>query len=318
MQVQGAFASRITLAGRAGNLITVLALALSALIMTTMRGQDAMAINIEFECPRNLPGARMAGTTTEDIVKSLVSCTRSMWLSGEFVAGDYERVRNALRDRGEPIYGVKLFASPGGNLNEAMKIGELVRRLRVSTSIAIRLPNGVDLPPMILKSDEQAICASACVYVWLSGVVRLGAWQLVIHRPYFDAAYFGSLSSEEAETKYVELESRAYDFLRKMGAPEQLIVMMRKVSSSDGQILDQDYVAGELSNTSPSFDEWLTSRCGADVDSSRLLEIMTNAKRLGGQEHLPADQAEEYKRFLCRGKERKQAVLDAWKNEFGD
>jgi hypothetical protein len=296
--------------------LCLLAVALSAFITTAIRSQDAMAVNIEFECPHDLPGARMTGTTVEDIVKTLDYCTHYLWLSGEFAAGDYERVHGALRARGEPVYGVRLFASPGGNLDEAMKIGELVRRLRLGTLVATIVPDGFLLDSIVLKSDGQAVCASACVYVWLSGIVHLGSWKLVIHRPYFDAAYFSSLSSEEADAKYAELESRAYNFLRKMGAPEQLIVMMKKVSSSDGQVLDEEYVLAELNVTSPGFDEWLTSRCGADIGSRRLLEIMRNAKELGGQEHLPADQASELARGLCRGKERKQAVLDAWKNEF--
>jgi hypothetical protein len=290
----------------------------SAIMTAVIGSQDARAVNIEFECPRGLPGTRLVGETTKEIVTSLASCTRYMWLSGEFVSGDYERIRDALRKRGEPIYGVRLLASPGGNLNEAMKIGELVRRLRVSTLIAVRTPNGPLMSEITLRTDRDAVCASACVFVWLSGVTRLGTWQLVIHRPYFDPAYFGSLSSEEAEARYAELEAKAYDYLRKMGAPEELIAMMRRVSSSDGQVLTEEYVAGALPDTSPGFDEWLTARCGSDIDSLRLLEITTNARELGGQEHLPADQAAELAQWLCRGKEKKQAILDAWKGEFGD
>jgi len=296
--------------------LSVFAIVLSTIIATAIRAQDAMAINIEFECPHNLPGARLSGTTAEEIVRSLEDCTHYMWLSGEFVVGDYERVRSSLRQRGEPIYGVRLLASPGGNLNEAMKIGELVRRLRLTTYLAVKAPEGPWMPELTLKSDEQAVCASACVYVWLSGIDRAGTWQLIIHRPYFDAAYFSSLSSEQADEKYAELEAQAYDFLRTMGAPEQLIVMMRKVASSRGLVLDQDYVATELSDPSPGFDEWLTSKCGADVDSPRLHEITINRMKLAGQEHLPPDQAADLARWLCRAKVQKQAVLDAWKSEF--
>jgi hypothetical protein len=238
-----------------------------------------------------------------------------MWLSGEFIDGDYDRVWDALRALKQPVYGVKLFASPGGDLVEAMKIGELVRRLRLDTFIAYARSA---LWPLYLGSDRQAVCASACVFVWFSGIRRWGNSFLVIHRPYYDAAYFSSLSSEEAEAKYAELESTAYAFLRKMDTPERIIRMMRKVSSTDGQVVDQIYVSDELQGTSPAFDEWLTAKCGGKIGSERMLEIFENQKALGGKQYLPEDQARDLKIFECLLPQLEQAVEDAWEKEFGN
>ena len=57
-------------------------------------------------------------------------------LEGQIEPGDYISLRNFLRNQSnfEKITGGVFLASPGGHLNEALKIGYLIRELRLTTN----------------------------------------------------------------------------------------------------------------------------------------------------------------------------------------
>ncbi len=75
-----------------------------------------------------------------------------MW--GEILSGDSERFRNAI-EASKPISELVIIGSPGGNLDEGIKIGRIIRINKIST----RIRSGAE-------------CASACNFVFLGGVIR--------------------------------------------------------------------------------------------------------------------------------------------------
>ena len=75
----------------------------------------------------------------------------SILLSGEIMSGDFEKVEAALNRKLAPIH----LDSNGGQVLEAIKIGELIRKKSLET----RLP-------------YNSSCASACVLILAAGVIR--------------------------------------------------------------------------------------------------------------------------------------------------
>jgi hypothetical protein len=75
----------------------------------------------------------------------------SILLSGEIMSGDFEKVETALNRKLAPIH----LDSDGGQVLEAIKIGELIR----SKSLETRLP-------------YKSSCASACMLLLAAGVIR--------------------------------------------------------------------------------------------------------------------------------------------------
>lgn len=78
-------------------------------------------------------------------------------MSGEVEPGDYykllEVLPKAIALHGSEEYGIDLWLSgPGGDLDEALKIGKFIFDLNIAT--------------MVDKRDE---CASACALIWLGG-----------------------------------------------------------------------------------------------------------------------------------------------------
>jgi hypothetical protein len=112
-------------------------------------------------------------------------------LEGRIETGDYDKLLKLIDERcGEAADcpNVIFLASPGGDLIEAMKIGRLVRKLRLETSVPIDVPPvPSDLPPQdrqkieadlkafksVLK-DAKAnyMCVSACFFIFVAGVYR--------------------------------------------------------------------------------------------------------------------------------------------------
>jgi hypothetical protein len=117
--------------------------------------------------------------------------TAGLILEGEIKPGDFDAFKRRVlgNDAVTDIY----LASPGGNVGEAMKIGDLVRRLNISTVIP-----GKPLTNQALAADaarhsvqnirKDYMCASACFFIFVAGIHRSadvpGSAILGIHRPF--------------------------------------------------------------------------------------------------------------------------------------
>src|SRR5688572_2620111 len=79
-------------------------------------------------------------------------------LRGEIKEGDYDILFNSLKlrhDMGLPV-AIIYLNSPGGDFREAMKIGRLIRKLKLTTAVGV-------------GGAEPQICASACMFLMFSG-----------------------------------------------------------------------------------------------------------------------------------------------------
>jgi hypothetical protein len=111
-------------------------------------------------------------------------------LEGTIVSGDYDKLLSFVdANEARSIY----LASPGGSVTEAIKIGRLVRALKLETIVPVQV--GGDLREKLTEwhklTNPKAnyMCASACFFVFVAGVKRrdhdlLGDPILGIHRPY--------------------------------------------------------------------------------------------------------------------------------------
>jgi hypothetical protein len=189
-------------------------------------------------------------------------------ISGEIVTGDADRFEDALGKAGPDVAIVKLRASPGGDLREAIRIGQLIRRLKMFTDVAAQADPSpvIDLTPegaYVYGTDADATCASACFFIWIAGAQRQGNYMLVVHRPYFDPTEFSKLGSDQAQSAYAELEKVAYSYLEAMGTPGSVIDLIRRTPSNNGTTLETRFVVEELWPMAPDIDEWLRAKCGA-------------------------------------------------------
>ncbi len=143
---------------------------------------------------------------------------------------------------------IKLTAYPiveldslGGDVPEAMAIGDAIRRAGLLTGV-------------FEGTDE---CSSACALILASGVKRIVSGKIGIHRPRFDEALFARLSLAEAREKYERMADDVRRYLARMGMADGLYAAMLHVPSDDVRYLSEEEcqyygLAGE----DPAWREW--------------------------------------------------------------
>lgn len=198
----------------------------------------------------------------------------NIYIIGKIEAGDeniFRRTVLRLVRAGKYIGMVKIF-SPGGNIFSALDIGRQIHLVKAST-VAPRLldnPPGVrwcetdqssmQFNPSTGMGDSRCECASACFLVWAGGVGREGD-VIGIHRLYFDATMFGSLTGSEAGDKYRVAEEEVRSYLAEMDIPDYLIRLMFANSSRQMRYLRKSELEG-ISGLPPAIEELKIARCG--------------------------------------------------------
>jgi hypothetical protein len=119
------------------------------------------------------------------------------------------------------IWGPQLsIDSDGGDVEAAMKCGEIARKYHVSISV-----------------PRNASCASACVFLLVGGSSRLVVGRVGIHRPY-STGYSQSLA--DSEQRYRTLNAAVAQYLGAMNITPRLIDAMNAVPSDEIRWLTKD------------------------------------------------------------------------------
>lgn len=170
-------------------------------------------------------------------------------ISGEILKSDAARFKELvglLRPAYE-VFEVELN-SPGGDVAAALEIAHVVRSEGMWTSV---------------EGRPSVLCASACVYIFAAGVVRIAGdrARILIHRPYADPEKFGRMDRKSAEQRYGEVAEKIRSFLSSMGMSDSLFSQMMKVPSHKGRRLT--YAELETMNLvghDPAYMEWQRAR----------------------------------------------------------
>jgi hypothetical protein len=210
-------------------------------------------------------------------------------ITGEIHAGDYNVFEGLLREKllqqeecrhkrgvncgsvtadGRRMLSViphsVLLNSPGGDLDEAMRIGRLVRKLLLDTEAALESPTTgtMELPLGDTTRCKRArcYCASACFFIWAGGIDRYG-WELFVHQPYFDPSVFGNLPPAEAIERHHQMIASARQYLRDMDVTDDVINLMVATPPHTAKKLDWQ-MANALNGYIPSMRDWVSARCG--------------------------------------------------------
>ena len=195
-----------------------------------------------------------------------------LYIVGKIVAGDYDQFVDVIKRSNDDILAVNIV-SPGGSTIEAIKIGQLIRRLYLATnapSLANFAPEARRMICSIAASIDRSTscsCASACFLIWSAGVERSGN-DIHIHRIAFDADYYGSLPPNVASQKYQEALQVVHSYLREMEIPDSIYEEMVSMPSYTTALLQQANWAWP-----PSFAEWLTARCGPPTRRDSMCEL---------------------------------------------
>jgi hypothetical protein len=199
-------------------------------------------------------------------------------LEGDIVPGDSQKLLEFYNTYGEwvsPIY----LRSKGGNVDEAMKIGTIIRRLRLETNVP-RWDIGRE-PIDFIKLDhrENMICASACFLVYAAGAYRSGNY-LAMHRPYLQREDAKKINDVEYEALQKRLFPKVKAYLADMEIDQYWIDQMFAANSQDRYMptwAEADSKLHHLMGIVPSLEEIVLSKCNQDADVDRKLSALRNA-----------------------------------------
>lgn len=183
-------------------------------------------------------------------------------LFGEIRAGDTAKAIALLR--ANPLSFIKspwALNSNGGDIVEAIRLGELIKDLYQSVEVL----------------DYQSKCASACFFVYISAVNRMAfANTLGIHRPYFDQRQYSNLDPDTARKKYDELASKVRAFMKQNDVPNDLVEKMFSLASDEIYWVSSED-DDKLGQRPYWFDQYMVSKCG--FNSRKYFDAVTRLRR---------------------------------------
>jgi hypothetical protein len=186
-------------------------------------------------------------------------------LTGPIVKGDEERLRKTIRNSpsGHRYYRDLLLDSPGGDVDEALRIAKVVREALLNTSTSRSYPEDWQ------ETQTAWACASSCFLVWVAGTYRssitkidtqFGPVGIGLHRPYFPPQMY----ENETPARIAEMQQNAAasvrNYLRREQIPETLIDKMLAKSSVDIYWLESDEERA-LWGMSMWFEELMIAKC---------------------------------------------------------
>lgn len=267
--------------------------------------------------------------------------TSSVTLLGRIVEGDFKRFKSLIKkvaDQGDVVTHLYLF-SPGGSVDEALKIGRLASKLALTT-----------VAPFFNKSNPQKLlcsyrdsktyqdyrdhsytyhlgngagnpscnCASSCFLIWTAGARRKGNY-LGIHRTFFRPESFKKDTYQVARNRYVRLRRTVENYLEEMNVPNLVTDTMFSVASNRIEPLRNDLV--KVLQGAPALDEYLRAHCPeetklreqqqAALDAAKR-KNSKQAKRAAAQKKFEAAYLRAYR---CEIKVRRKIFRSAWEAE---
>jgi hypothetical protein len=218
--------------------------------------------------------AQGAGWEPKRMPTPYVTCLGG-FLNGQISKGDYDKVAAFIRAH-FPFLRAFSLASPGGDVDEAIKIGRLFRKYLMVTLAPIVWSDG-DFPSLSANDGSSrdlcrgadCACASACALVWMGGVNRGGT--VGLHRPRIVDPMFRGLPPADASTAYRRVMESIAAYLNEVEVPKSVIESMVATGSSDIIWVG----GGGAVDDPPSIAEWVEASCG----SSPLMDAINKGKR---------------------------------------
>ena len=229
-------------------------------------------------------------------------------ISGKIEKGDLTKIQkaSAMLIKSLDQYSTKSLKfhlnTPGGDIEEAMKIGRFARQVLASIDSygKIIIAPGSDEEKSLIKSEELlghkdndyvilqpsiALTEEHIVRNYSAGIFifygaakrsirdnsdqRLGFYKKIdipvmgIHRPYYEREFYSKLSPAQAAEAYKYLEKSVRSYLAEMGAPQEIIDRMFNRSSNQIDLLSDSEFRKYYKPEESFLEEWLIAKCGA-------------------------------------------------------
>jgi hypothetical protein len=185
-----------------------------------------------------------------------------VFLSGEVTHADVTSaavMENLLMSGRQKLAGNTVwFSSSGGDIDAGMKLGRMLRKLRVFTLVG--------------KNDQ---CLSACVLAFMGGERRSVAGRLGIHRPYFPFTD----DTADRPARFRNLQQAMRNFIEELDFPDSLYEAVMLVPPESMHIVaPADLQRFYLEGISPSSEDRIDAAAARRLNLSMLEYLRRKAK----------------------------------------
>ncbi|WP_273728856.1 hypothetical protein [Brucella gallinifaecis] len=167
-------------------------------------------------------------------------------VDGVIEVGDADKFKKAWEEEAYDAFSYSVaLNSPGGILGEGIKLGEFFRKQNVKTIVAKYSPK----PPLqeeweysaYAQSLPGAECNSACALAFMGGVERIVEEDAKIgfHQFYGSYDQDNQISHSELETSTQSASAQISNYLRRMGAKQELFEVMSITPPNDMYFLSR-------------------------------------------------------------------------------
>jgi ATP-dependent protease ClpP protease subunit len=212
-------------------------------------------------------------------------CIIHISIKGTIVADTPPKLLAILNDEmrriNAPVVPYLNIASPGGDVNAAMQIGDLLRK---TTATVV----------------SGGPCHSACVFIAVGGVER-NLSGIGVHRPFF--AQTQAKNFADADQRYKKMITAVRAYLTEMNMSDDLLRMMIAVPPGEMQVLSPvEAKRIGINGIDPAWDEYITAREARayGLTSAELRKRKAVIETQCGREDLMRSLAELQKRESCR------------------
>jgi hypothetical protein len=236
----------------------------------------------------------------------------SVLIAGEIQNGDYEKFAKVVSDNHPFLSNVTLW-SPGGSVEEALKIGRLVRKDLLQTHAPFSGLGGranQGSLEIIQWGEERTsyyhackgadcYCASSCFLIWAGGASRDGDF-IGIHRPSLKSTQFSSLPPLQASSLYRQILKDIGAYLQDMEIPQRYIDAMTDTASNEIRWVTEK--EAEVMHEVPSITEWEAASCGrfTKSETDQMMQLANKAIMPSGGFHFSSSQDESLYRTLVQ------------------
>ena len=195
-------------------------------------------------------------------------------MKGNIETGDYEKLRRFFKE--QDVTKSLYIASSGGNVAEAIKIGRLIRDLRMETQIPGRVHDEEIIVPPSMKKEEF-LCASACFFIFVAGIHRVTYLDvgddplLGVHRPFFTDKDLKALGAHEAIESATRIRAVIERYLKEMDVPAKYADLLFSVPKDQIRWITGVEFRTDLSGFVPALKDWMDARCDKRTDAEKVM-----------------------------------------------
>lgn len=205
-------------------------------------------------------------------------------LEGEIQNGDFEKILNISSNK---IISTIYLYSPGGNVQEAMKISEYLNENLITTTaptIIQGLPelgiNGFNTCKTKYgpKNITNCTCDSSCGYIWILASIRSGN-VIRLHRPRFDYNDYSNMTVIDAKKSYdILINNLKNRFVESQINPQIIEIVMNTSSGSIKKLTDDELEL--VGKYAPFLEELFMAKCKDHIDELMQYNVLEEKHKL--------------------------------------